>query len=66
MTVYKLTRIAKDKKENTVEFTDNELNLIYFALDEFRQVLDEVDEDPDSCIEECRDIIQKLFEVSQD
>ena len=39
MTVtYKLTRIAKDQKESTVYLTDQELDLVYDALNELLEI----------------------------
>jgi hypothetical protein len=55
MTVYKLIRIAKDQKESTVYLTDQELDLVYDALNEFYHIEDD---------ERAGEIMSKINELS--
>lgn len=48
--IYKITRIIENKPEYTVEMSENDMDLIYEALNDYPQWNDDEDDNPTSVI----------------
>jgi len=48
--IYKITRIIENKPEYTVEMSENDMDLVYEALNDYPQWNDDEDDNPTSVI----------------
>jgi len=48
--IYKITRIIENQPEYTVEMSENDMDLVYDALNEYPQWNDDEDDNPTSVI----------------